>query len=217
MTPTSKKAIIAIVVIVVFGSFGTYLSNSQVSPDSSPDFNTVPMDGFGYYGIEHRFDDYAYDVLKADTTTLRLYRDIDNSTYWLFMAYFSSQKYGAQIHSPKHCLPGGGYRIETIEPYEIAIEGQEDLVINRLLIASPRRKELMLYWFETRGGVISSEYGLKFDLMRNAMLLRPTDAAICRITMPLSLSANFDEATGKAVTFIQKFYPSMKESLPFYE
>lgn len=215
MTAGVKKAVIAIAVIVVFGGFGTYLSYSQVMPESGPNFTAVPFDLDGYYGTEHRFDDYAYDILRADTTTLRMYRDTDNTTYWLFMAYFASQKYGSQIHSPKHCLPGGGYRIETIEPFDIDLNDGGKLTVNRLLIASPRRKELMLYWFETRGGVISSEYGLKVDLMRNAMLLRPTDAAICRLTLPLSLSADFDEATVKAVKFIREFYPSMQASLPF--
>ncbi|MEZ5357359.1 MAG: EpsI family protein [Candidatus Zixiibacteriota bacterium] len=217
MTGSAKKAVIAIIIIVVFGGFGTFLSYSQVLPDKGPDFSAVPFDLDGYYGTEHRFDDYAYDILRADTTTLRMYRDNDNTTYWLFMAYFSSQKYGSQIHSPKHCLPGGGYRIETIEPFTIELNDGKALVVNRLLISSPRRKELMLYWFETRGGVISSEFGLKFDLMRNAMLLRPTDATICRITLPLSLSASFDEATDKAVKFIREFYPSMQNSLPFSE
>ncbi|MCK5125260.1 MAG: EpsI family protein [candidate division Zixibacteria bacterium] len=215
MTPSSQKAIVAIVILVVFGSFGTYLRSSQVMPESGPVFSQIPYEEFGFYGTEHRFDEYAYDVLRADTTTLRMYRDSDNGSYWLFMAYFSSQKYGSQIHSPKHCLPGGGFRIETIEPYQITLADGTILTINRLLIANPQRKELMMYWFETRGGIISSEFGLKFDLMRNAMMLRPTDAAICRLTMPLPLSADFNEATNRAVSFIKQFYPSIKSSLPF--
>ena len=168
-----------------------------------------------YFGTEERFEEYAYEVLKADTTTLRMYRTIEGEVYWLFMAYFSSQKYGSQIHSPKHCLPGGGYKIQTIEPFEIDLCDGRKLQASRLLIANPRRKEIMFYWFETRSGVISSEYALKLDLMKNSVSLMPTDAAICRVTMPLSLEADFDKATQQAVEFIRQIYPSMLSSLPF--
>ena len=75
----------------------------------------------------------------------------------------------------------------------------------------------MMYWFETRSGVISDEFGLKLDLMKNSLMLMPTDAAICRITMPLSLNDDFEIATAKAVKFIRDFYPSLQAALPFGE
>ncbi|MEE9442659.1 MAG: exosortase C-terminal domain/associated protein EpsI [candidate division Zixibacteria bacterium] len=215
MNGTAKKAIISLVILIIFGGFGTYLRGHEQMPDSQPDFSLIPFNDFGYTGSEHRFDEFAYEVLKADTSTLRNYFDDAFNSYWLFVAYFSSQKYGAQIHSPRHCLPGGGFKIETIELYPIKLNDGTTLQVNRLTIANNMRKELMIYWFETRGGVISDEYGLKLDLMRNAISLQPTDAAFCRLTMPLSLHADFDKATERAVKFIRDFYPSMQEALPF--
>lgn len=211
------KSIVAIVILALFGGFGTYLRGHQALPDRPPEFGLIPYSLDEYMGTEERFEQYAYDVLKADTTTLRMYRTIEGEVFWLFMAYFSSQKYGSQIHSPKHCLPGGGYKIQTIEPYDLNLGDGKNLRVNRLLIANPRRKEIMVYWFETRSGVISSEYGLKLDLMKNSVALLPTDAAICRVTMPLALDADFDEATERLTGFLQKLYPSMTSSLPFSE
>lgn len=215
MIKANFKTIIALVIILILGGFGSYLRSHQTDPDRPADFSLIPLETDKYFGTEHRFEEFAYEVLKADTSTLRQYRDNDGNSFWLFIAYFSSQKYGAQIHSPKHCLPGGGFKIINIEPYTVPLGDGNQLVVNRLLIANERRKELMLYWYETRSGVISKEFGLKLDLMKNSVRLLPTDAAICRITVPLSLNDDFDIATEKALEFIRDIYPSMSDALPF--
>jgi len=215
MSGRGKKALVAVALLAILGGFGTYLRSYQAEPDRPPDFSRIPMQTDELFGTEQRFEEYAYEVLRADTTTLRMYQEINGNLYWLFLAYFSSQKYGSQIHSPKHCLPGGGYKIISIEPYEIELDNGSTIVVNRMRIASKRRMELMMYWFETRTGVIRNEFGLKWDLMINSIMLRPTDAAICRLTMPLSLDADFEAATGRAEEFIREFYPYMQEALPF--
>jgi EpsI family protein len=217
MTGNVKKAIVAIVILLIFGGFGTYLRTHQAVPDREPDFSRIPMETETLLGTEHRFEEYAYEVLKADTSTLRMYQEPTGDLYWLFVAYFSSQKYGSQIHSPKHCLPGGGYRILSIAPYQIDLNDGRSITVNRLTIANPRRTELMMYWYETRSGVITNEFGLKLDLMKNSILLMPTDAAICRVTMPMSLKGDFEAATGKAVQFIRDFYPAIQSALPFHD
>ncbi|MDD4051382.1 MAG: EpsI family protein [candidate division Zixibacteria bacterium] len=215
MTGAAKKALAAAAILIICGGFGTFIRSHQAHPDRPPDFSRIPYDIGPYIGGEQRFDDYTYDVLKADTTTLRMYRTAEGNTFWLFLAYFSSQKYGAQIHSPKHCLPGGGYRIISMEPYQIPLDDGRILPINRVLIASPKRQELMFYWYETRSGVISNEYGLKFDLMKNAVLLLPTDAAICRITMPVALDADLNGASAAMTEFARRLYADIQTALPF--
>ena len=215
MTRNGKNAVIALCILLPFGGFGTYLRSHQTQPDRPAEFGRIPYQIGEYGGSEERFEEYAYEVLKADTTTLRVYREMTGDVYWLIMAYFSSQKYGSQIHSPKHCLPGGGYRILSIEPYAVSLSDGRTITVNRLRIASPQRMELMMYWFETRSGIIPSEMGLKLDLMKNAVALRPTDAAICRVTMPLPLGADFDAATARMIEFIREFYPAIETALPF--
>jgi EpsI family protein len=204
----------ATALIVVFGAFGNYLRFNKRMPDRLPVFESIPYTIDGYYGEERRFSQLSYDVLQADTTTLRLYRDADGTSYWLFVAYFSSQKYGSQIHSPKHCLPGGGWKIEKIEPFLLRFADNSTKEINRLIIGRQKKKQVMFYWFETRGGTINDEFGLKWDLMKNSLLLRPTDAAFIRLTIPTELN-KLDQATAKAVAFFNTFYPDIKQALPF--
>lgn len=210
-----QQAIILAAVILIAGIFGNFLRFVEQMPDQPADFGKVPMSTDGYLAEEHRFSELSYDVLQADTTTLRRYIGPDGGSLWLFIAYFSSQKYGSQIHSPKHCLPGGGWRIEHIEPYKLALDNGPARDINRLIIAEADRKELMFYWFETRGGSIRNEFGLKFDLMKNSLVLRPTDAAIIRLTLALEPGENIDAATARAVEYFHVFMPSITDALPF--
>ncbi|MBN1211781.1 MAG: EpsI family protein [candidate division Zixibacteria bacterium] len=211
-----KKAVIIVsVFLIVGGGFGNYLRYIEQTPDRPANFDNIPFELDGFVGAEERFAEDSYDILKADTTTLRHYVDSLDYQYWLFIAYFSSQKYGSQIHSPKHCLPGGGWKIISLEPYELKLENAPVKNINRLLIAERDRKQLMLYWFETRGGTIRNEFALKGDLVVNSLLLHPTDAAIVRLTLPLAPGEDFDAATERAVAFFNAFRGAIDKALPF--
>lgn len=210
-----KAAILtATLIIAVGGIFGNYLRYISQEPDRPPSFSVIPMEGEGFTGEERRFSDASYEVLKADTTTLRLYKDTDGDPLWLFIAYFSSQRYGSQIHSPRHCLPGGGWSIERIEDFPLPLPGRDPLTIYRASIVEGERRQLMFYWFETRGGEQTNEYMLKWDLVKSALLLRPTDAAFIRLTLPV-IDNDVEATTKVAVEFFRRYYPAITQALPF--
>jgi len=209
-----KQIIIAIVLIVLGGIGGNLLRYTEITPDRGADFSRIPNEFAGYFGAEQFLSDVTYDVLKADLTTFRDFVGPDGSRLGLFVAYFSSQKYGSQIHSPKHCLPGGGWRIDDIHPYAIHLPGGETKEVNRSIISSRTSGAVMLYWFETRSGAIRSEYGLKLDLVKNSLMFRPTDAAIIRLTVNAP-GGDFAQATARAEAFLQAYYPTIRKALPF--
>jgi EpsI family protein len=153
-------------------------------------------------------------VLKADTSTLRRYGNPAGGSVWLFVAYFSSQKYGSQMHSPKHCLPGGGWRIDRQEKFTLSLSEGRTPIINRLLIKEGDRTELMLYWFVTRSGLLHSEFAVKWHLMVNALRFRPTDAAFVRVTLPVEYG-DVEAATAEATAFLNCFYDDINRALPF--
>ena len=210
-----RGVVIALVIILVGGAAGNSFRFFSKMPSAGADFSVVPFTAQEYSGAEHFFDSVSYDVLKADTSTLRYYTDQEGQEYWLFVAYFASQKYGSQIHSPKHCLPGSGWRIESNSPYKMSLPGGASREVNRLLIADNASRQLMLYWFETRSGAIRNEFGLKFDLVRNSLTLSPTDAAIVRLTVPMEGEDTIDSATQRAMKFLATFFPDVERALPF--
>lgn len=209
-----KQYFLTITLIIAGGLFGNALRFFETTPDRSADFSIIPNNLAGYYGSEQALADFAYDILKADVTTLRDYITMNGVRLQLFIAYFGSQKYGSQIHSPKHCLPGGGWRIVNIHPFTMDLAGGKTKLMNRLLLAAKNHKAVMLYWFETRSGSIRSEYGLKLDLVKNSLLFRPTDAAIVRLIIYAG-DSNIEAATGEGIRFFQQFSPFVESSLPF--
>lgn len=211
----TRAVIVASVLLVLGGVFGNYLRFNEQAPHAPSNFSAIPLSAGGFVGEERRFSETSYDVLQADTSTLRRYMGLDGDVYWLFVAYFASQKYGSQIHSPKHCLPGGGWQILRHEPYALPLPDGQTRQINRLIIADRGRQQLMLYWYETRGGTIRNEFALKWDLVMNSLMLRPTDAAIVRLTLPIRSEDGVEGATRRAEEFFRDFYPEIARSLPF--
>jgi EpsI family protein len=210
----SKTLITVCVLVVLAGVFGNYLRFIEQEPQRPPQFDIIPLEADGYAGAEHRFSEQSYEILKADSSTLRLYESSGSDPVWLFVAYFRSQKYGSQIHSPKHCLPGGGWQILLHEPYELETP-RGNKAINRLVIADRGQMQLMLYWFETRGGSLRDEFALKWDLVVNSLMLRPTDAAFVRITVPITGTGGIAGATRQAEEFLQLFQDDIDRALPF--
>lgn len=210
-----KAIIISTIIIVVGGALGNLLTYAEVKPDRPPQFAAIPMMDGAFAGDERRFSDASYEVLKADTSTLRLYYGPGGKPLWLFVAYFESQKYGSQIHSPKNCLPGGGWRIERISPVAASVPGAGALTVNEVIISDGTDYQLMFYWFETRSGILRSEYMLKVDLAKNSLLFNPTDAAFVRVTVPID-DGNLDRARQYGMAFIGQFYDDIQQSLPFY-
>jgi EpsI family protein len=209
-----KKLLVSILILIIGGFLGNILRYSEKAPDRVADFSGIPLQYGEYTGVEQPMADFAYDILQADVSTLRDYITIAGRRTQLFVAYFKSQKYGSQIHSPKHCLPGGGWRIDRIIPRQIELDEGIYKDINQLLISVTNYKAVMFYWFETRSGSIRNEYGLKLDLLKNALFFQPTDAAIIRVTVDAT-DGDYEKAVQFGLQFLSDFYPSVKSSLPF--
>jgi EpsI family protein len=208
-----KQYFFSIALILIGGILGNVLRYTEKMPSRPVEFDNIPVSLDGYVGSDRQMEAYAYDILQADTTLLRDYIAEDGSNIELFIAYFNSQKYGSQIHSPKNCLPGGGWRIENIQPYRVDLPDGSSFEANKLLISVSDYRAVMLYWYQTRSGIIRSEYGLKLDLVKNALLFRPTDAAIIRVTIAGG-PKDFGDSD-KIVRFLDEFYPYIEKSLPF--
>jgi len=178
----------------------------SVSINAAPvNLNEIPVHFNGWTGENFTIDANTADVLKADQTLMRKYVDGNGNSIWLFIGYFKDQKYGSQIHSPKHCLPGGGWKIRQKEKIQLSNE-----TVNNFELISNFGKSKMIYWFETQSGAISNELMLKVDLVKNALLRKPTNAAFLRFNSDGFGSNLGDE---EILEFIKQIYPYIKESL----
>ena len=70
----------------------------------------------------------------------------------------------------------------------------------------------MLYWYQSQGRVIASEYWGKVYLVFDAIRNNRTDGALVRIVVPIG--SNETEAETRAVAFAQTIYPLLGRYLP---
>ncbi len=213
MEKSAGRYYIVVALLLIGGALAMVLRYVRVHPNQASDFTAIPMQLDGWAGREYALSDLTLDVLKASSTCSRLYTDTEGRYVSMFVAYFEDQRYGSQIHSPRHCLPGGGWGILALEPVELQL-GDQRFRVNRVLIGSKDRRQVVYYWFRTRSGELTSEYGLKLDLVYNSLWFRPTDAALIRV----STEARADEegsADGRLRDFLSVFHDLMEKSLPF--
>jgi EpsI family protein len=131
--------------------------------------------------------------------------------FTLYVGYYDRQTSGKTIHSPRNCLPGGGWEPLTYQVATVATS-QGPVSVNRYLIQNGRRQALVLYWYQGRGRVAASEYGVKWDLVRDAALRRRSEEALVRILVPIqgSEASAFDLATRVA----SRMVPTLSAALP---
>ena len=212
-----KKADFWVVVglVVLTGILVNLLRYSEVRPQTRPHLSSLPVQSGNWQGERTHFDETTYEVLKADESLLTFFRSPQGQV-WLFVAYFESQKYGSQIHSPKNCLPGSGWKIlkkEKVKTNLASLKGKK-LEMNRLVISDGTSQQLMLYWFVTRSGIITNEFALKLDLVFNSLKRKPTDAAFVRISLPFEQGRE-EEAWEVAADFMSNFVPQIDQALGF--
>ena len=101
----------------------------------------------------------------------------------VFIAYYTRQRAGESMHSPKHCLPGGGWEIWNYETVQIPA-GESSFTVNKYSINHAGDRRVVFYWYQSRERVFASEYFGKLLLARDALFGKSTAAAIVRVIVP---------------------------------
>lgn len=132
----------------------------------------------------------------------------------LFLAYFPSQRTGDTMHSPKNCLPGGGWVPISASHLSLADPGGKPFVVNRYLIGKGLDRMLVLYWFDEQGRKVASEYWAKAYLVTDAIRENRTDGALIRVATPLAPGENPASAERRVVQFTEHILPLLPTYIP---
>lgn len=178
-----------------------------------------PLSGFpASVGVWQGQDETILDpdtvnMLKMSDYLMRRYVDHDGLNVWLYIGYWQSQRRGADIHSPKNCLPGGGWEPIEASRLSIPIAGHSvPLSVNRYLVQKDNQMQLIIYWFQSRGTVVAGELDAKIEMVRGAILRNRTDGALVRLSSPVK--GGLDQTTARLIQYVQALYPILPEYLP---
>jgi EpsI family protein len=158
-------------------------------------------------------DGDTLQVLRPTDYLVRREVDASARNLWLYIGYWDSQRKGAQPHSPKNCLPGGGW--EPLEASTLTIPlgaGVAPLAVNRFLLQKEREQQVVLYWFDAQGRAVAGEVEAKVEMVRSAIFRNRTDGAIVRVSSPVYGSVA--ETTERLTRYVQALYPVLHDYLP---
>jgi EpsI family protein len=211
----TRRARVGVSVLLLVGAFfALHFRPASEGIALRRSFDVFPASLGGWTGRDDTvFDPEIIKILRMSDYLMRRYVDGSGQSAWLYLAYWQSQRRGADIHSPKNCLPGGGWEPVETSRISIPVAGAGGpITVNRYLIQKDRQMQVVLYWFQAQGKVVAGELEAKIEMMRNAILRNRTDGALVRISSPVH--GTVPETTEALVRYVQLLYPVLRDYLP---
>lgn len=174
------------------------------------DFAGLPSEFKGWRVDVRPIDPTVAEVLKADDTIVADLTAPDGAYYNVYMAYLDAQRDGRSWHSPRQCIPGGGWKIARHEIVRARTAEGKAYGVNRLLIENGENRQLVYYWYDQRGRKVANEFVMKFWLIVDAVTRKRSDGAMVRLITPVDSTMTVEEAETKLTALsarIEKFLP----------
>ncbi len=209
-----KHTVIASAVMLLTMALLYMISQTENIYPNKP-FSTFPKQIGQWRGEEHFFKDKIYAVLGVDDSFLANYQSPDGHLVQLYIGFYQSQREGDLIHSPKNCMPGAGWNIvqtaiETVDGFD-ADPDERKLI--KLVLQKGAQKQIVLYWFQSRGRIIASEYMQKIYLVWDAITRQRTDGSFVRLIAPVQ-NGDSDSAWEDLKSFARQLDPVLSVYLP---
>ena len=133
-----------------------------------------------------------------------------------YAAFYESIGNGGGYHSPKNCIPGGGWGIEAVKTVAIQLkEGRAPVTVSEMIIRNRNEYQVVLYWYQNRGRVIHSEYWEKIYLVLDAIMKKRKDGTFVRLMAPAPggdiqrAEEVLQQFAALAITELENFLPGM--------
>lgn len=166
-------------------------------------FYEFPLKLDNWTGTAGRLTQLELDALKLDDYVLADFSTPDRRPINFYVAYYSSQRKGESAHSPRSCIPGDGWEITDLTQRRVEgvrVAGQP-LRVNRVVIQKGDNKQLVYYWFQQRGRIITNEYLVKWYLFWDALTRNRTDGALVRLVAYTGPGQGVEEADRQLSAF----------------
>jgi exosortase D (VPLPA-CTERM-specific) len=209
-------AVAAILLVIGMGLFSTQLAARQDLTPPRRAFLEFPPALNEWRGSSYTMEKAYRDVLKFDDYLLADYRTAGGAPVNLYLAYYRSQRKGQSVHSPRTCLPGGGWEIVSLETKHLpgGEAGPASLPVNRAMIQKGEQKQVVYYWFQQRGRILTDEYLVKWYLFWDALTRQRTDGALVRVMAMVQPGEDEAGAEARLTAFAQRIVPELGRYIP---
>ncbi|GLQ07936.1 VPLPA-CTERM-specific exosortase XrtD [Sneathiella chinensis] len=204
---------VALILCILFLPLATYLRHLEPSIPARASFNSFPLKINGMIAEEDLLPGVEQEILQLSDYFLGHYRTGEGPPITLFAGYYEQQSAGKTPHSPRVCIPSGGWKIEDLQTISLP-RGDTTVPINRVLIGKGDQKLLVYYWFQQRGTFIANEYMAKFNLLWGGLTSSRTDGALIRLSLPLRSEQEIPEAEKRLAGFTQEVFRILPAYVP---
>lgn len=212
----SKPFVGAALLLVLVAGLSSATPERVEVPPQRADFSTFPLQIGEWQGKGDRMEQIYIDVLKFDDYIIVDFVNSNQQAVNFYVAYYASQRKGESAHSPRSCIPGGGWEITSLTQQEIegvTVAGQP-LRVNRTVIQKGDVKQVVYYWFQQRGRVITNEYLVKWFLFWDAFTRNRTDGSLVRLTAFVKPGDSLEAADKRLAAFAKASTPKLSAFVP---
>lgn len=171
----SQVWVIILLLVCTIGFLGVVSSKPAAATLKKPllDF---PLVIGAWTGMSFPMEVGISDFLELSDYLIADYR-AGNQAVNLYIAYYDTLSEGAFPHSPKLCIPGGGWEILDISNIDIGTDEVRRVVINR-----GKNKQIVYYWYQQESEFVADEYRLKWRTFLRVFKHGRSDTSLVRLT-----------------------------------
>jgi len=208
-------------VLIVFMLFALTWYILQTTSEVTAITINKSLSGFphtvGKYSLSNSFQSSA-EVLKllgVDDYIQYNYVDKSQDRVNFYAGYYGAVGVSGSYHSPKNCLPGGGWGIENVKRVvlNVGIGGKKQSTVSQMLIRNGKDHQVVLYWYQNRGRIIASEYMEKVYLVVDAILKGRRDGTFVRV-MAVDSDGDLQATEKRVYQFAENVMPLLENYLP---
>jgi exosortase D (VPLPA-CTERM-specific) len=201
-----------VAILLVCGASIHYLDHGLTNLPLAQPLHNVPITMEGWQGFDVPLEPRIIKAAGVDDYLNRAYQQDSGAALGLYVGYYSSQRTGDAIHSPRNCLPGGGWQPVSAKYVSFRRPDGQMALINEYIIEKQGQREIVFYWYQSHGRIIASEYWAKLYMVWDAMRLNRTDGALVRIDVPIMGSES--EVRQRALQFTERVFPALNQIIP---
>jgi exosortase D (VPLPA-CTERM-specific) len=204
----AATALAAMTAVVAF----TMPERVEIRPNRTS-FIDFPLQLDSWHGRRSPLESEYLDQLKLDDYLLADFGRPAGLPVNLWIAYYDSQRKGQSAHSPRSCLPGGGWDFTSFGEHAVSTPGGT-VTVNRAVIAHGAERQLMYFWFQQRGRVVTNEYLVKWFIFRDAVTRNRTDGALVRLIVPIPPQSSEADADRELTQFVRLLSSRLSHYVP---
>lgn len=100
----------------------------------------------------------------------------------------------------------------TLLSLELPVRGKRS--VNRYVVARGSDQQLVLYWYQSHGRVVASEYWGKFYLLVDSIRSSRSDGGLVRVSTAINSEEGVPGAQERAVAFAEQILPKLSAYIP---